>query len=234
MEDPKLEFGSSGDDFFEIFGPLGTKNAGTAFDFKQKLCNSSLELKLIVLPSIFGVEIFPRSGWPAVSPPGRLSIRRPPKVCQRRAKLLTNWLCPITAGQSRHSFAHFDLKCSFPYPFLCSWGPPQTRSQKAEKFAFFAFFLDFVASRTALEKRHRKNIEKKTKIEDFGLPNPSQNPPKILSKSAALRCSARRVKSHRHFLLFNICISLLGGDRMRNWGRVWEVMLALFWLLFRS
>ena len=89
-----------------------------------------------------------------VPPPGGLSIRRPPKVCQRRGELASNWLCPITAGQSRHSFAQFDLKCSFPYPFLSpgAWGPPQTRRQKAEKFGFFAFFLDFFAFRTALEK----------------------------------------------------------------------------------
>ena len=43
-------------------------------------------------------------GWPAVSPPWGLSIRRPPKVCQQRAELISNWLCTITAGQSRHSF----------------------------------------------------------------------------------------------------------------------------------
>ena len=118
-------------------------------------------------------------------PPRGNSIRRPPKVCQRRARLTTNWLCPIAAGQSRHSFAHFDLKCSFPYPFLSpgAWGPPQTRRQKAEKFGFFAFLVDFFAFRNALQKRLRKNIEKSAKIEDFGLPRPSQNPPKKPSKS---------------------------------------------------
>ena len=128
------------------------------------------------------------NGEAAVAPPWGSSIRRPPKVCQRRARLISNWLCPITAGQSRHSFAQFDLKCSFPYPFLSpgAWGPPQTRRQKAEKFGFFALFLDFFAFRSALEKRHRKNIDKNAKIDDFGFPNPSQNPPKILSKSAAL------------------------------------------------
>ena len=58
---------------------------------------------------------------------------------------------------------------------------PQTRRQKAEKFGFFAFFLDFFAFRTALEKWHRKNIEKSAKIEDFGLPKPTPNPPKMAS-----------------------------------------------------
>ena len=96
----------------------------------------------------------PTNGEAAVAPPGGSSIRRPPKVCQRRAERKSNWLCPITAGQSRHSFAQFDLKCSFPFPFLSpgAWGPPQTRRQKAEKFGFFAFLVDFFAFRTALEK----------------------------------------------------------------------------------
>ena len=129
-------------------------------------------------PRFSGSRSSPGVGGRRCPPPGGLSIRRPPKVCQRRAELLTNWLCRITAGQSRHSFAQFDLKCSFPYPFLSpgAWGPPQTRSQKAEKFAFFAFFLDFLASRTALEKRHRKK-KRKSKI------LASQTLPKSLSKS---------------------------------------------------
>ena len=57
-------------------------------------------------------------------PPRGVSIRRPPKVCQRRARLISNWLCPITAGQSRHSFEQFVrairsevfFPLSFPFP----------------------------------------------------------------------------------------------------------------------
>ena len=41
------------------------------------------------------------------------------------------------------------------------------------------------------------------------LPKPSLNPSQI--RRAA--CSARRVRAHRHLLLFNICISLLGGAK---------------------
>ena len=124
-------------------------------------------------------------GWPAVSPPWGLSIRRPPKVCQRRARLLTNWLCPITAGHSRYSFVQFDLKCSFPYPFLSpgAWGSPEPSHKFALSVSCWPILVDFFASRTALEKRHRKNIEKNSKIEDFGFRNPYQNLPKILSKS---------------------------------------------------
>ena len=57
-------------------------------------------------------------------------------------------------AKSRYSFAQFDLNCSFPYPFLSpgGGGPPQTRRQKAEKFGFFAFFLNFLPFRSALEK----------------------------------------------------------------------------------
>ena len=103
--------------------------------------------------------------------------------------------CPITAGQSRHSFEQFveqfDLKCSFPYPFLSpgAWGPPQTRRQKAEKFGFFAFLVDFFAFRNAHQKRFRKNIEKTAKIKDFVLPKPSPNPFKKPFKSKAKKNS---------------------------------------------
>ena len=75
-------------------------------------------------------------GWPAVSPPWGLSIRRPPKVCQRRAELISNWLCPITAGQSRHSFEQFvraiRSEVFFPlsFPFPRSLGITGARLQK--------------------------------------------------------------------------------------------------------
>ena len=54
------------------------------------------------------------SGVAGGDPPRGASIRRPPKVCQQRAAFISNWLCRITAGQSRHSFAHFDLNCFSP------------------------------------------------------------------------------------------------------------------------
>ena len=95
-----------------------------------------------------------KSGWAAVLPPGGVSIRRPPKVCQRRAELLSNWLCRITGGQSRHSFAQFDLKCSNPYPFLSpgAWGSPEPSSKKSLSVSCWPILVDFFAFRTALEK----------------------------------------------------------------------------------
>ena len=92
-----------------------------------------------------------RSGWPAVSPPWGLSIRRPPKVCQRRANLISNWFCPITAGQSRYSFAQFDLKCSFPYPFLSpgAWGSPEPSSKKSLSASCWLILVVFFAFPTA-------------------------------------------------------------------------------------
>ena len=47
-------------------------------------------------------------------------------------------------------------------------------------FSLFSLFLPF---QVAFKILHRKNCEKSAKIEDFGLPKPSQNPPKTLPKS---------------------------------------------------
>ena len=87
-------------------------------------------------------------------PPRGLSIRRPPNVRQRRAELISNWLCPISAGQSRYSFAQFDLKCSFPYPFLSppAWGSPEPSLKKLLSVSCWPILVDFFAFPTALEK----------------------------------------------------------------------------------
>ena len=84
-------------------------------------------------------------GWPAVSPPWGLSIRRPPKVCQRRAELISNWLCRITGSQSQHSFAQFDLKCPKPlsFPFPRSLGTTANPTPKSGKVWFFHIFGRF-------------------------------------------------------------------------------------------
>ena len=78
-------------------------------------------------------------------PPRGVTIRRPPKVCQQRARLMTNWLCPITAGQSRHSFAHFGLKCSKPlsFPFNNGLGITANPTPKSGKVWFFRIFGRF-------------------------------------------------------------------------------------------
>ena len=88
-------------------------------------------------------------GWPAVSPPWGLSIRRPPKVCQQRAELISNWLCPITAGQSRHSFEQFvraiRSEVFFPlsFPFPRSLGTTANPTPKSGKVWFFRIFGRF-------------------------------------------------------------------------------------------
>ena len=66
---------------------------------------------------------------------------------------------------------------------------PETRRQKAEKFGFFEFFLNFFAFRSALQKWLPKNIEKLAKIKDFGFRKPIQNRPKKLSKSKVQKTS---------------------------------------------
>ena len=88
-------------------------------------------------------------GWPAVSPPWGLSIRRPPKVCQQRAELISNWLCPITAGPSRHSFEQFvraiRSEVFFPlsFPFPRGLGTTANPTPKSGKVWFFRIFGRF-------------------------------------------------------------------------------------------
>ena len=164
LEGSGLDFGGSGPRFWRVlgrifrdFGLLGKENAGTDFELAAKAARFQLEAP-VARSSYSYFELRPRfsrrGGGRRWSPPGGLSIRRPPKVCQRRAEFISNWLCPITAGQSRHSFAQFDLKCFFPYPFLSppAWGSPEP----SYKFALAASCWDisavFFAFRIALEK----------------------------------------------------------------------------------
>ena len=132
MEPPNLDFVGSGLDFpgfwtsetmpegFSLVAntlpptcltSLGHSRAKSGRDLAepQGVC---LECRCFRVMAAMGEN--PRSGRAAVSPPWGLSIRRPPKVCQWRAGLISYWLCRITAGQSQHSFEQFDLKCFFP------------------------------------------------------------------------------------------------------------------------
>ena len=76
-----VDLGGFWEDFFEIWGFLAREMQEPISNLKLKLRNSSLELKVAVLltsASKFGrdllpqgqAEIFRRSGWAAVSPPG--------------------------------------------------------------------------------------------------------------------------------------------------------------------
>ena len=92
----------------------------------------------------------PKGGWAAVTPPGGFNgIRRPPKVCQQRARFISNWLCPITAGQSRHSFEQFvraiRSEVFFPlsFPFPRSLGTTANPTPKSGKVWFFRIFGRF-------------------------------------------------------------------------------------------
>ena len=82
LEAPRLDFGGFGHHVFEILGLLARKMQELISNLKLKLRNSSLELKLPVLPSHFHVEfgrdllhrsqaeMLRRGGWAAVCPPG--------------------------------------------------------------------------------------------------------------------------------------------------------------------
>ena len=78
-EVPRLDFGRLGGRFFRDFGPLDRRNAGTDFELEAKAAQLQLGTQ-VARPSTskFGpdlllqsqAEIFRRSGWAAVLPPG--------------------------------------------------------------------------------------------------------------------------------------------------------------------
>ena len=84
----------------------------------------------------------------AFNPPATEGV---PTACWTNS---SNWLLRITAGPSRHSFAQFGLKCSFPYPFLspAAWGPPEPSSKKSLSVSCWLILVDFLPFRIALEK----------------------------------------------------------------------------------
>ena len=91
----------------------------------------------------------PKMGAAMLPPPRGVSFRRPPQVCQRRAELISNWLCPITAGPSRHSFEQFvraiRSEVFFPlsFPFPRSLGTTANPTPKSGKVWFFRIFGRF-------------------------------------------------------------------------------------------
>ena len=129
------------------------------------------------------------NGEAAVAPPGGSSIRRPPKVCQRRARLNSNWLCPITAGQSRHSFEQFvraiRSEVFFPlsFPFPRSLGITGAQLQKIAFCVLLAhlgrFFRLSNCACKMTSKKHRKKCENQGFWPPKTLPKPIRNPSKI-------------------------------------------------------
>ena len=99
------------------------------------------------------------------------------EACQIRSQFVQS---PTSNAQPYHSKPRMSL---YPSLNLSPGGPrtPPTRRQKAENFGFFAFLTEFFAFRNACQNLHRKNVEKRAKIEDFGLPKPTPNPPKMAS-----------------------------------------------------
>ena len=70
-------------------------------------------------------------------------------------------------------------------PLIPPGGPhmPPFRPQNLRDRGFGRLFSVFFAFQNAFKILHRKKHEKNAKIMDFGLPKPSQNPPKIQPKS---------------------------------------------------
>ena len=137
------------------------------------------------MASLHRAEIFLRGGGSRRSPPGGFNppaTEGVPTACRIHFQLS----CRITAGPSRHSFEQFDLQCSKPLSFSFPQRPGDHRSP-AQNFCFLYLVGPSWSIFSPFQPRFKndieQNIEKNAKIEDFGLPNPSQNPPKILSKS---------------------------------------------------
>ena len=131
-----------------------------------------------------------RSGVAGGVPPRGSSIRRPPKVCQQRARLISNWLCTITAGQSRHSFEQFvraiRSEVFFPlsFPFPRSLGTTANPTPKGGKVCFFRIFGRFFRLPNRAGKMISKKHRKKCENQGFWLP-------KTHPKSFQNRCSKR-------------------------------------------
>ena len=103
MEASGVDFGGPGarfwrvlGPFFRVLGPLGEKNAGTDCELEAKAARFQLGAR-VARSSYFYVEVRPRSSASTsgrgllkrvgggAPPPRGVSIRRPPKVWQRRA-----------------------------------------------------------------------------------------------------------------------------------------------------
>ena len=97
----------------------------------------------------------------------------------------------ITKGESERPSSLCKPRLLFPSLFLSpgGWGPPESATKFARSASCWVSWADFLLFWHALQKWHRKNIEKNAKIEDFGLPKPSQNPPKTPPKSMSQKTS---------------------------------------------
>ena len=124
-------------------------------------------------------------------------------MCQQRARLISNWLCTITAGQSRHSFEQFvraiRSEVFFPlsFPFPRSLGITGAQLQKIAFCVLLAhlgrFFRLSNCACKMTSKKHRKKCE-----------NQGFWPPKTLPKS----CQNRRPKKHAIFHRFLLDVFL--------------------------
>ena len=105
--------------------------------------------------------------------------------------------------------ARLEIEAKFAFPPSYNPSPrARTDRKKSSLFCFWPIFFDFLPFQLAFKILHRKNNEKSAKINDFGLPNPSQNPPKILSKSAQ---EPSKIHGNIHLVidLFFLFINLL-------------------------
>ena len=109
-------------------------------------------------------------GWGGGGPPQGVSIRRPTVGGPRRAgheismsKARLQMLSLVTLSP--------DVLIPISKSLPGRGGRPESRSKIPPSATLFGSWLDFFAFRIALEKLHRKNVEKNAKIENVGFQN---------------------------------------------------------------
>ena len=170
LKPPGLDFGSSGVNFFEMFACLLACMPRTCQELAENLPRHTTPVSIDNLLRLGDVgRDLPRGVGRRWSPPRGFAIRRPPQVCQRRARLMSNWLCPIPAGQSRYSFEQFfrairpEVFFPLSFPFPSGLGITGAQRQKIAFCVLLAhlgrFFRLPNRTRKMTSKKHLKKCE---------------------------------------------------------------------------
>ena len=109
-------------------------------------------------------------------------IRRLPKGCRACRTLIISLLYFLPLRLAFRIRLQIPSSKAFPHPYIPSPGPARTAALRPQ-FAFEASKCDFEAFQKSSYFLLPLFLEKIAKIMDFGLPKPSQNPPKMPLKT---------------------------------------------------
>ena len=166
LDAPGLDFGGSWVDFSKIFAKK-TKNINI-----KNLPRKDINHRFVGPPRVGGRRCSPPGGF---NPPPTVGVRSVLDIQQHR---LSDTSRSITKGESERPSRP---RLLFPYLLLFpgGWGPPESTTKFPPSTLVGSLGLIFCSSETLF----KIYIENNVKIEDFGLPKPSQNPPKTPPKS---------------------------------------------------